>query len=92
MDSWLPSNWLVIAAASAPLWGTMLWVYWEVDVRPRLIPKAEIEAEARAMLERWGERAAEMAFMEEHAAWFRSHISEQGRWHRIRVAIERMAD
>lgn len=92
MDWWVISKWIVIAVAVFPIWGSLLWVIWDVSIRPRLIPKAEIEAEANAMLARWGARAAEMAFIEEHAAWFRSHSFEQGRWHRIRVTIERMTN
>lgn len=92
MDWWLALKWLVIALAAFPIWGALLWVIWDVRIRPHLIPKAEIEAEAKVMLAQWGERAAEMAFIEEHAAWYRSQSYEQGRWHRVRVAIERMAD
>lgn len=92
MDWWLALKWLVIALAASPVWGSLLWVIWDLDIRPRLIPKAAIEAEAKAMLARWGERAAEMAFIEEDRAWRYSDGFEQGRWHRVRVTIERMSD
>ena len=89
---WELGRWLIVAIFAFPMWGALLWVIWDVGIRPRLIPKAAIEAEAQAMLARWGERAAEMAFIEEDRAWRYSDGFEQGRWHRVRVAIERMAD
>jgi hypothetical protein len=92
LDWWLALKWLVIALAAFPMWGALLWAIWDLGIRPCLIPKAAIEAEAQAMLTRWGERAAEMAFIEEDRAWRHSDGFEQGRWHRVRVAIERMAD
>ncbi|WP_407049207.1 hypothetical protein [Methyloraptor flagellatus] len=92
MDWWLALKWLVIALAAFPIWGSLLWVIWDLDIRPRLIPKAAIEADAKVMLARWGERAAEMAFIEEDRAWRYSDNFQQGRWHRVRAAIERMTD
>lgn len=92
LNWWLALKWLVIALAAFPIWGTLLRIIWDVGVRPRLIPKAEIDAEAKAVLARWGERAAEMASIEEDRAWRYSDGFEQGRWHRVRVAIERLAN
>lgn len=82
--------WLIVGVCTAPMWGSFVWVIWEGSIRPRLIPASEIEAEARSLLARWGDRAAEMAFIEEDRAWRYSETFEQGRWHRVRLMIDRL--
>jgi hypothetical protein len=82
--------WVIVVVCTAPIWGSLVWVIWEGAIRPRLIPAAEIEAEARRLLARWGDRAAEMAFIEEDRAWRYSETFEQGRWHRVRLMIDRL--
>jgi hypothetical protein len=57
-------RWVIVGVCTAPIWDSRVWVIWEGSIRPRLIPAAEIEAEARRLLARWGDRAAEMAFVE----------------------------
>lgn len=79
-----------MVVCTAPFWGSLVWVIWEGSIRPRLIPAGEIEAEARRLLARWGDRAAEMAFIEEDRAWRYSETFEQGRWHRVRLMIDRL--
>lgn len=37
-------GWIVIGAITSPFWGVLLWVLWEGTVRPRLIPRAEIDS------------------------------------------------
>lgn len=82
--------WVIVGVCTSPIWGSLVWVIWEGSIRPRLIPAGEIEAEARRLLARWGDRAAEMAFIEEDRAWRYSETFEQGRWHRVRLMIERL--
>ena len=82
--------WVIVGVCTAPIWGSLAWVIWEGSIRPRLIPAAEIEAEARRLLTRWGDRAAEMAFIEEDRAWRYSETFEQGRWNRVRRMIDRL--
>jgi hypothetical protein len=82
--------WVIVLVCTAPIWGSLVWLIWEGSIRPRLIPAAEIEAEARRLLDRWGDRAAEMAFIEEDRAWRYSETFEQGRWHRVRLMIDRL--
>lgn len=82
--------WVIVGVCTAPIWGSFVWVIWEGSIRPRLIPASEIEAEARRLLARWGDRAAEMAFIEEDRAWRYSETFEQGRWHRVRLMIDRL--
>ena len=65
-------------------------VAWEGRIRPRLIPDSEFDSLAAAMVGRHGERAAEMAFIEEDRAWRYSRPFEQGKWRRVRKRIERL--
>ena len=91
MDSFKTAlMWIGIGAATSPIWGALLWVLWEGRVRPRLIPRAEIESLATALVGRHGWRAAEMAFIEEDRAWRYSRPFEQGKWRRVRKGIERL--
>jgi hypothetical protein len=83
-------GWIVIGAITSPFWGVLLWVLWEGAVRPRLIPRAEIDSLAAKMLARHGGRAEEVAFNEQHLAWRNSKPFEQGKWRRVRKRIERL--
>src|SRR5689334_7668969 len=80
--------WCGIGAATSPIWGTVVWVIWEGSIRPRLIPDGEIESLAAAMLRLYGEKAAEVAFMEEDWAWRYSRPFQQGKWRRVRKRME----
>jgi len=80
--------WTGIGAVTSPIWGALLWVLWKGGIRPRLIPGTDIDSLATAMVERHGERAAEMAFIEEDRAWRYSRPFEQGKWRRVRKRIE----
>jgi hypothetical protein len=82
--------WIGIGAVTSPIWGALLWLLWEGRIRPRLIPDSEIDSLAAAMVGRHGERAAEMAFIEEDRAWRYSRPFEQGKWRRVRKRIERL--
>ena len=76
--------WVGIGAATSPIWGAILWLLWEGIIRPRLIPRAEIDALAAKLLARHGPRAEEVASAEEEAAWRNSRPFEQGKWRRVR--------
>ena len=82
--------WIGIGAATSPIWGAILWLLWEGCIRPRLIPRAEIDALAATMIARHGRRAEEVAFLEEEQAWRSSRPFEQGKWRRVRTRIERL--
>ena len=60
--------WVGIATAASPIWGALLWVLWQGSIRPRLIPRAEIDALAATMVARHGPRAEEVASAEEEQA------------------------
>ncbi|MGD0024124.1 MAG: hypothetical protein ABSC37_05760 [Xanthobacteraceae bacterium] len=84
--------WAGIGLAIAPIWGAFIWELWEAGIRPRLIPAAEVDALAAAMLARYGDKAGKMAFIEEDRAWRYSDGFEQGRWRRVRKRTSRCRD
>jgi len=86
---WFGLKWLAIGVALSPIVIGIGWVIYDMEVRPRLIPRAEIEAMADEVMREHPDDPEEWAFMEEHAAWFRSHSVEQGKWHRVRKVIRR---
>jgi hypothetical protein len=86
---WLILKWLAIAIALSPIVIGIGWAVVEGSILPRLVPRAEIEAIADEVMRKHPDDPEEWAFMEEHAAWYRSLSFEQGKWHRIRKAIRR---
>ena len=70
--------WIGIGAVTSPIWGALLWVLWQGSIRPRLIPRTEIDSLAAEMVARHGPRAAEMAFIEEDRAWRYSRPLSKG--------------
>ncbi|MFG1419998.1 hypothetical protein V5F38_19545 [Xanthobacter sp. V0B-10] len=85
----LALKWLTIAAALSPIVIGVGWSVVEGSVLPRLVPRAEIEAMADAVMRDHPDDPEEWAFMEEHAAWHRSLSFEQGKWRRVRREIRR---
>jgi len=81
--------WTGVGLATAPIWGALVWELWQAGIRPRLIPNAEIDALAAATLARYGDKAGEMALIEEDRAWRRSDGFEQGKWRRVRTRMRR---
>ena len=80
--------WLALGAAAAPICGAGLWVLWQGVIRPHLIPRVEVERLAALLIERYGERAGEVAFAKEYGAWRSSNGFKQGKWRRVRRLIE----
>ena len=66
-----------------------IWVMWEGWVLAELIPKSEIVALVDELVEEYGDRAAEVAANREYEAWYRSELTDQGRWRRVRLEIDR---
>ncbi len=85
-------KWLSVGAALSPIWAALVWELWEAGIRPRLIPAAEVNALAAAMLARYGDQAGDMAFIEEDRAWRYSDGFAQGRWRRVRKRTRRCRD
>jgi hypothetical protein len=83
--------WAIVAIVTAPVWATLLWELWSMLVRPALVPRAEIDRLAAAMLAQHGDAAERMAFVEEDRAWRYSDSFEQRKWRRVRKAMRRRA-
>ncbi len=73
--------------ARAAIWAALLWEFWDAGIRPRLIPAAEIDALAAALLGRHGDKAEEMAFIEQDRAWRYGEGFEKGKWRRVRKRL-----
>ena len=80
---------IAMAVCTAPIWGTLLWHLYELSVRPRLIPKGEVEKLAQETIALYPDDPEDAAFTQEHAAWYRGEPFEQGKWHRVRKALRK---
>ncbi|WP_300012413.1 hypothetical protein [uncultured Roseobacter sp.] len=72
----------------APAVIAFVWVMWEGWVLPTLIPKSEIIALAGELIDEYSDRAVEVAANREYEAWYRSELTDQGKWRRVRREIE----
>ena len=81
-------GWALFFLAVSPVVGAIGWEVWQGLIRPRLIPKSEIAAIADELVLRYGERAEEIAFINEDRAWRYSDSFEQGKWQRVRLKLE----
>ncbi len=80
-------KWALVAIAASPI---VIWLGWGVVeslILPRFISRAEIERLADSVMQRYPLDPEEAAFIEEHAAWYRSEGYDQGKWHRVRKLI-----
>lgn len=80
---------ITAAVVLAPAVITFVWVTWENSVLPALIPKSEITAQANELIEEYSDRAEEVAANREYEAWYRSELTDQGKWKRVRREITR---
>ncbi len=80
-------KWVIIAFALAPMVLGLGWSVFAHHVAPRLISKAEIDALAQDLIRDCPEDAEDAASAEELAAWHRGDALEQGKWRRVRAAI-----
>lgn len=78
------AGWALVILAVSPIIGAVAWEVWQGFIRPRRIPQAEIEAVAADLIAQHGDRAEEMAFINEDRAWRYSDSFEQGKWRRVR--------
>ena len=74
----------VLAGLSLFIAGVIAWEEWQRVLRPRMVPKAKIDAMADALIARYGAKAEEYAYIEEDRAWRRSETFRQGLWRRVR--------
>lgn len=88
MSDWL---WSMIAiVVTVPIWGTALWELYQFRIRPHLIPHEEINQIVAEMMRRPDPQHA--ALLEEEAAWHRGDSFEQGKWRRVRKALQHLSD
>jgi hypothetical protein len=86
---WSILGWLLIALALSPIALGIGWAIWQGIVRPRFIPRREIDQLADEVMENHPDDPEAAALREEHHHWYRSDEFEQGKWHRVRVEIRR---
>lgn len=84
-------GWAFIILAVSPIVGAIAWEVWQGFIRPRRIPQSEIEAVASDLIAQCGQRAEEIAFINEDRAWRYSDSFEQGKWRRVRLFLNRRA-
>jgi hypothetical protein len=77
---------LSVALAVGPFVAIVGYGVWIHSLEPRLIPQAEIDRLAQALIDREAD-PEHAAFIEHHAAWFRSNFHEQGKWRRVRKTL-----
>ncbi|MCA2378362.1 hypothetical protein ACQZ5D_01990 [Agrobacterium sp. 22-211-1] len=65
------------------------WVGWESHVRAMLIRRSDITRLADELVQQHGERAEEIAFIEEDRSWRYSRNFEKGKWRRVRTELSR---
>ena len=49
--------WFLLVVAAAPYWGTVVWIVWQEVIRPRLIPRTELDRLASALIAEYGDDA-----------------------------------
>jgi hypothetical protein len=69
-----------------------LWQLWRFRLKPLFIPKADIDRMVDALIAEHGERAEDVAMMEEDRAWRYSDTLKQGIWRRVRRELWRRHD
>lgn len=60
---------------------------WQFRIRPRLIPTEKIKLLADGLIAAHGDRAEEIAFINEDRAWRYSDSVKQGKWRRVRLEL-----
>lgn len=60
------SSWITWLLALAPLWGIAVYGVWESVIRPRLIPKHDIDALADDLIAIYGPFAEDVAYNAEY--------------------------
>lgn len=72
--------------------GVGLWQLWRFRLKPLFIPKGDIDRMVDALIAEHGERAEDVAMMEEDRAWRYSDTLKQGIWRRVRRELWRRYD
>lgn len=87
--AWPILKWL-LAAATLATFALVLGVYlYEDFIRPRMVPRAEIEALVDDVIRNHPDDPEWWAFREEYVAWHRCDGFKTGKWHRVRKALRK---
>ncbi|MCZ7479566.1 hypothetical protein [Rhizobium rhizogenes] len=86
---YIQSDHFPLVAFGAFVLTVLLWVTWKSCIRPMFIVDVEIKRIADELVQQHGERAAEIALIEEDRAWRYSQNFEQGKWRRVRAELRR---
>lgn len=62
---------------------------WNRIVRPYFTDRTKVRQLADILVARYGDRAEEMAFIEEDRAWRYSETFKQGIWRRVRLELRK---
>ena len=77
--------WRFAAVMAMPV-GTFVWCIYDYRIAPLMISAAEIEAKARTLVERYGERAAEVVLNEARHDLLYCDLRRAGRARRVAQA------
>lgn len=86
---YIHAEYLSLIAFGAFVLIVFLWVKWESCVRSMFISDAEITRMTDELIQEHGQRAEEIAFIEEDRSWRYSQNFEQGKWRRVRAELRR---
>lgn len=90
--SWFPMTLLdwffCLLAVSIPL-GVAIWTIFTSEIRPLLVPRAEIERLADEILNRFPADPVAAANGKEVDAWMRSDLFRMGLYRRVRLELAR---
>src|SRR5262245_49993006 len=87
---WDVVYWAVIVTALSPIWGAVLLFTWFSEIRPRLIPRAEIERLAKELRAKYGDDAENYAAHKDRDEDFGLNETEHGKWRRVRKELRRL--
>ena len=77
------------AVALSPVWISLIWHVWDNSIRPRLVPRAQMERLVDKALAHYGADAEEVLWLQEDHARRYSHAFEAGLLRRVRRALRR---
>lgn len=86
-DPWGIIKWVLIGLALSPIAVGLGWPIWHGLIRPRFIPRNEIDRLADEVMANHPDDPEGAALREEHYHWHRSEEFEQGKWYRVRMEI-----
>mgnify|MGYP001793442326 CR=1 FL=1 len=74
------------------MWGPILWEIWQGVVRPRFLPRQDIEEIAIKLQNAYGDDAYHNAKRNEDRAWRYGEAFEQGKWRRVAQFLATLED